>query len=272
MIHSNYPIGESRRTHLAIIRVEKRSNFTVVDNTFIRDSNLSLKAKGLMLLMLSLPPEWDYSIAGLSAICQEGKTAIRNCLKELEQNYYLIRERKNNEKGYFVYEYILKEIPEVPHIGNLHTVEGSAAEAHTEEAYTEEVYAENRTQLKKDELKKDLLKKDLSSKEKQKGISEREASALLDEMVEDEELKDLYHDYILMREEIGAPLTQRSLKMLIARCERISEFNDSIQKTMVETAIIQQWKSVYPPAKNEKGRNAMLEDFGRVLFGNNENS
>ena len=84
---------------MAIIRVEKRSNFTVVDNTFIRDNNLSLKAKGLMLLMLSLPPEWDYSIAGLSAICQEGKTAIRNCLKELDQNYYLIRERRNNEKG-----------------------------------------------------------------------------------------------------------------------------------------------------------------------------
>jgi hypothetical protein len=72
-----------------------------------------------------------------------------------------------------------------------------------------------------------------------------------------------------MREEIGVPLTQRSLKLLIARCERLSDFNISLQKTMIETAIIQQWKSVYPPIENEKGRNAMLENFGKVLFGGN---
>jgi hypothetical protein len=163
---------------MAIIRVEKRSNFTVVYNTFIRDNNLSLKAKGLMLLMLSLPPEWDYSISGLSAICQEGKTAIRNCLKELEDNYYLIRERSNNEKGYFVYEYILKEIPEVPHTENLHTVE-----AHAAEAYIDETYTENRTQLNKDVLKKDLLNKDLQNKERVRGLTHLEAYEILNELL-----------------------------------------------------------------------------------------
>lgn len=254
---------------MAIIRVEKRSNFTVVDNTFIRDSNLSLKAKGLMLLMLSLPPEWDYSIAGLSAICQEGKTAIRSCLKELEDNYYLIRERRNNEKGYFVYEYILKEIPEKPHTENLYADGECAAARHTEKTHTVETHTENRTQLKKDELKKDLSNKDVVSKEKSKGF---DASGILDEATNDNELKELYLEYIQMREEIGVPLTQRSLKLLIARCERLSEFDINIQKAMLETAIIQQWKSVYPPAANEKGRNTMLEDFGRVLFGKDENS
>ena len=252
---------------MAIIRVEKRSNFTVVDNTFIRDKNLSLKAKGLMLLMLSLPPEWDYSVAGLAAICREGMTAIRASLKELEQNHYLIRERKNNEKGYFVYEYILKEIPEPPHKENLHTVEGHAEEGHTDIAHADEAQTENRTQLNKEELKKDLLKKDLVNKEKSKGLSEIQADEILVELVSDSELRDMYHEYILMREEIGAPLTQRSLKLLIARCERLSEFDIGLQKAMIEQSCLQQWKSVYPPSKNEKGKNAMLEDFGRVLFG-----
>ena len=219
--------------------------------------------------MLSLPPEWDYSVAGLAAICKEGMTAIRNCLKELEQNYYLIRERRNNEKGYFVYEYILKEIPEPPHTENLYTDEAHADYSYADNVYADEAHTVKRTQINKEELKKDLLKKDLSSKEKTKGLSESEASETLNELVEDEELRELYHEYIMMREEIGAPLTQRSLKLLVARCERLSEFNDNIQKAMLETAIIQQWKSVYPPAKNEKGRNAMLEDFGRVLFGSN---
>lgn len=252
---------------MAIIRVEKRSNFTVVDNTFIRDKNLSLKAKGLMLLMLSLPPEWDYSVAGLAAICREGMTAIRASLKELEQNHYLIRERKNNEKGYFVYEYILKEIPEPPCKENLHTVTTHTEEGHTEEAYADAAQTENRTQIKKEELKKDLLKKDLVNKEKSKGLSELQADEILMELVSDQELRDMYHEYILMREEIGAPLTQRSLKLLIARCERLSEFDVGMQKAMIEQSCLQQWKSVYPPSKNEKGKNAMLEDFGRVLFG-----
>lgn len=252
---------------MAIIRVEKRSNFTVVDNTFIRDKNLSLKAKGLMLLMLSLPPEWDYSVAGLAAICREGMTAIRASLKELEQNHYLIRERKNNEKGYFVYEYILKEIPEPPCKENLHTDTTHTEEGHTEEAHTDVAQTENRTQLNKDLLKKDLLKKDLVNKEKSKGLSEIQADEILTELVSDQELRDMYHEYILMREEIGAPLTQRSLKLLIARCERLSEFDIGLQKAMIEQSCLQQWKSVYPPSKNEKGKNAMLEDFGRVLFG-----
>ena len=126
---------------------------------------------------------------------------------------------------------------------------------------------ENRTQINKEELKKDLLKKDLVNKEKSKGLSEIEADEILIELVSDSELRDMYHEYILMREEIDAPLTARSLKLLIARCERLSEFNVGLQKAMIEQSCLQQWKSVYPPSKNEKAKNEMLEDFGRVLFG-----
>ena len=112
-----------------------------------------------------------------------------------------------------------------------------------------------------------IVKKDLVNKDKSKGLSEIQADEILIELVSDSELRDMYHEYILMREEIGAPLTQRSLKLLIARCERLSEFDVGMQKAMIEQSCLQQWKSVYPPSKNEKGKNAMLEDFGRVLFG-----
>lgn len=246
---------------MAIIRVEKRSNFTVLDNTAIRDKNLSLKALGLYVKMMSLPPEWNYSVAGLAAICKEGMSSIRSALKELEEAGYLTRDRKNNEKGYFVYEYTLRELPQTPHKEKQHTVE-----AHTDESQTEK-----RTQLKKESLStKELNIKELNKEKenKNKGLSASEADAVLSELIEDEELTDLYKDYISMREEIGAPLTARSLKLLIARCERLSEFDINVQKTMLENALIQQWKSVYPIAKDEKrNRNAMLEDFGRVLFG-----
>ena len=132
---------------MAVIRVEKTQNYTVMSNHHLRNKAMSLKAKGLMSLMLSLPPTWDYSIGGLVAICKESHTSIRAALKELEQNHYLIRQRVNNEKGYFSYEYTLYEIP---HTEN----------QHTDKAHTEKGRAENRTQISKEKVKKDKLKKE----------------------------------------------------------------------------------------------------------------
>jgi hypothetical protein len=124
---------------MAVIRVQKTENYTVMSNNHLRNKELSLKAKGLMSLMLSLPPSWDYSIGGLVAICKESHTSIRSALKELEENRYLIRKRVNTEKGYFAYEYTLYEIP-LPHTENLHAVN---------------THAENRIQINKDKLNKD---------------------------------------------------------------------------------------------------------------------
>ena len=238
---------------MAIIRVQKKSNYTVVDNTFIRDMGLSMKAKGLMLLMLSLPPEWDYSVAGLSAICKEGMTAIRGALKELEETGYLRRERRNNEKGYFVYEYILTEIPE-PHNGNLHTVE----------EYAEDTHTENRTQLNKEVLNKEELNTDKLEREKN---AEEEVYEIL-ENIKDKELRELYADYVIQRREQGSPLTPKGLHMLIARGYRLSDSDMAVHRAIVETALINGWMNLYSPREEEKlGRNGYLEERKRFYLG-----
>ncbi len=97
---------------MAIIRVEKTKDYTVMSNHHLRDKNLSLKAKGLMSLMLSLPDEWDYSIEGLVKISKENKTAIQSALKELEGARYLQRTCVHLENGQFDYEYNLSEKPQ----------------------------------------------------------------------------------------------------------------------------------------------------------------
>ncbi|MDE7122299.1 MAG: helix-turn-helix domain-containing protein, partial [Oscillospiraceae bacterium] len=74
---------------MSVMRVHKNKDYTVVSNVHLRDKRISLKAKGLLTLMLSLPEDWDYSIAGLAAICKEGKDAIQTTLSELEQFHYL---------------------------------------------------------------------------------------------------------------------------------------------------------------------------------------
>lgn len=79
---------------MAIIRVNHNKNYTVMSNFHLRDRDLSLKAKGLLSQMLSLPPEWDYTVAGLVAINSEKQAAITSALKELQQHGYLIITKK----------------------------------------------------------------------------------------------------------------------------------------------------------------------------------
>lgn len=208
-----------------------------MSNHHLRNLNMSLKAKGLMSLMLSLPPEWDYSIGGLVAICKESHTSIRSALRELEENYYLHRERKNNEKGYFIYEYTLYEMP-LPHTENRHTEEMHAENGHTV----------NRREISKEELNTDKLNTDRVSKEKNKYI---EMDEILISAVHDQELFELYKDYIQMREEMDAPLTPKGLQMLIKRCERLSKNNIKVQRLLLENSLLNGWKNVFLPTERE---------------------
>lgn len=115
---------------MAVFRVNSNKNYTVMNNTPLRDKGLSLRAKGLLSVMLSLHEDWDYSINGLAAISKEGVKAIRSVLNELEEGGYLIRTRIQNDKGQFDYIYDIYETPQPqtlkPHILEGHTVEGHA--------------------------------------------------------------------------------------------------------------------------------------------------
>lgn len=97
---------------MAVFRVEKTRDYTIMSNHHFREKNMSLKAKGLLSLMLSLPEKWDYSIAGLVAICKENETSIKTALDELKEFGYLqvIKKMPNETKsGRIEYEYIVYE-------------------------------------------------------------------------------------------------------------------------------------------------------------------
>lgn len=70
---------------MAVFRVEKTKDFTAMSNHHLRNTELSLKAKGLLSLMLSLPEDWDYTTKGLAHICRDGVDSITTALKELER-------------------------------------------------------------------------------------------------------------------------------------------------------------------------------------------
>lgn len=97
---------------MAVCRVEKNKNYTVMSNAHLGDTRLSLKAVGLLSKMLSLPENWDYTIGGLTRICREGKDAIRNAIVELEEAGYIQRRQLHDETGAFSgNEYVIYESP-----------------------------------------------------------------------------------------------------------------------------------------------------------------
>ena len=100
---------------MAVFRVEKTKDFTIMSNYHLRDKNLSLKAKGLLSQMLSLPEEWDYTLAGLAHINKESKDAIRSAVNELEQAGYITRRQTTTEGRRFgCNEYLIRERPALP--------------------------------------------------------------------------------------------------------------------------------------------------------------
>lgn len=114
---------------MAVIRVNKTADYTVISNTHFKEKEMSLKAKGLLSLMLSLPDDWNYSIAGLVTLSKDGKESVISALNELEQFGYLRRTKALDEKKRFAgYDYDIYEKPQAenpftenPHTGNTKT-------------------------------------------------------------------------------------------------------------------------------------------------------
>ena len=100
---------------MAVFRVEKTKDFTVMSNHHLRNVSLSLKAKGLLSLMLSLPDNWDYTTKGLAHICKDGVDSISSTIKELEKHGYLTRHRLRDAHGRLGdIEYVIHEKPVLP--------------------------------------------------------------------------------------------------------------------------------------------------------------
>ncbi len=96
-----------------VFRVEKTANYTVMSNCHLKDRRLSYKAKGLLSEILSLPPDWDYTLSGLAVIAKDGVDSVRTAVRELEKYGYIVRSQKRDERGRMsANEYIVYENPD----------------------------------------------------------------------------------------------------------------------------------------------------------------
>ena len=151
---------------MAVFRIEKTRDYTVMSNHHLRDKSLSLKAKGLLSLMLSLPEEWDYTTKGLARICKDGVDSICAGVRELEEHGYVIRQRVRNPNGQLgAIEYTILEQPRPPEPGKPERENPVLDNPEQALPVLEEPEQGNPAQLNTNRSSKEKSKKDLSSTE-----------------------------------------------------------------------------------------------------------
>ena len=149
---------------MVVFRVEKTKNYTVIGNYHFREKKMSLKAKGLLSLMLSLPEDWNFSAEGLATLSKDGRDGVNAALKELEKFGYLERKQLFSKAGKFTgYEYIVHEKPSTEKPSTENPTQLNTKELNTKELNTNKLtnIEEPKEELTERELDHIALIKDL---------------------------------------------------------------------------------------------------------------
>ena len=152
---------------MAVFRVERNKGYTVMSNHHLRNKKLTLKAKGLLSQMLSLPEDWDYTLAGLSLINRESIDAIRTAVWELEKAGYITRRQGRDDKGKMTaIEYTIYEQPQPPAAASPEPKNPTLKNPTTDKPILENPTPDKPTTENPTQLNKDIQKTDLPKKEK----------------------------------------------------------------------------------------------------------
>jgi hypothetical protein len=300
-----------------VFRVNKTKNYTVISNYHLKDSNLSLKAKGLLSVMLSLPDDWDYSIKGLVYICVESEPVIKSTLKELQKFGYLVIDKlmpNQTKSGRIEYEYNIFECPQ--------EMENQKVETKEVKKQKNEHKVIKKQEVQKQEVEKQPLEKqevEIQGVEKQAvefigqlntniqntkkqntnnpttnpsplevtpqtPLIDNTQTALLDNktpkpkqsakhIFEDfangnAQLLQALKDFEESRNKNRSRMTDKAKALLISKLQQLSS-NPNDWIIMLETAILNGWKSVYPISQNA---NAKPKNVNNSVNQNYDNS
>ena len=236
---------------MAVIRVHKTEDYTVMSNTHFREKNMSLKAMGLLSLMLSLPDDWDYSIMGLTALSKDGKDSVMSALNELEQFGYLKRSCLNDECGRFAgYDYDIYEQPQA-----------AGTDKSTEEPYAEKPYAENPNTEKPHaenphaENPRQLNTNIPNTKQSNTNKKERKADsfdAILDKYIEEniplndrQSIRDLLGEWLKVRKAKRAAMTNRAVTLNLNRLKEYANKSSMSIAQYLEAVIMRGWQAFF---------------------------
>lgn len=211
-----------------IIRVNKTKDYTVMSNYHLHEKDMSLKAKGLLSLMLSLPDDWDYSIDGLIKLSKDGKDSVTAAILELEKFGYLVRTQAKDKSGRFAgYDYDVYEKP-----------------------MTGEPLTENPPTVKPPQQNTNILN---TNKQNTKRIKE-EARTIDDIISEQKEaLQEPLREFVKMRKAIKKPMTTHGLELALKRLNELTSDTDEAVE-IINQSIMNSWQGFFPLTKGKNNQ------------------
>ena len=217
---------------MPVIRVNKTKDYTIMANYHFRDKNLSLKAKGLLSMMLSLPDGWGYSVEGLVKLSTDGRDSINATLQELEKHGYLKRGRvrdANGKLGQAVYDIFERPITGFP------TLEKPTQGKPTQE---------NPTLLNTNKLNTKVLNTNNKKVSKAQSNPVENFDSIIQKSTESTELRESLVEFVKFRKLIKKPMTNKALELIIAKLNKLGQ-SDRERVAILNQSIERGWAGVF---------------------------
>ena len=242
---------------VAVIRVNKTADYTVMSNAHFREKGMSLKAKGLLSLMLSLPDTWDYSIAGLVTLSKDGKDSVMGALTELENFGYLIRTRTKDESGRFAgYEYDIFENPQT-------------AKPQASEPYSEKPHTAKPTQYNTNQSNTDIS--NTNDKKKERKAAANSFDRLIGDYAKgNAEVVELLIEWLKVRKAKRAAMTDKAIELNLQKLDGLAKESGLTVADYLKEIICRGWVAFYPiknysataPKQTQGG--GIMDDYNRM--------
>lgn len=215
-----------------VIRVEKNKDYTVISNTHLMDTGLSLKAKGIMTILLALPNDtWELSVEGLSKLSKDQRDSVSTALKELEAKHYLIRTQKFDDRNKFSgYEYTLYEKPIVK-------------STEQEFPFTEFPFTENPQQLNTNIL--NINNTSNTSKNKRNILDINKAYMLIDNQISMKDVADMMREWFCYKRDRNETYTERGFKALLTEVQNnVNKYGEKNVCDCIAYTMSHEWKGI----------------------------
>ena len=253
---------------MAIVRVVKNKDYTMMSNAHLHDKRLSLKAVGLLSIVLSLPDDWHYTVKGLVGSVKDGERAVNGALSELKQCGYLQVNKlyPNSERSKIEYQYVFYEKPQdlqnVPLEQDLQNVplEQDIQNVDLQNVGIQNVDLQNvgaYINTNKQSTNKQNTKKLNTNEYKEKNIKKESVNSVIAEYTENKDLQDALHDFVDMRTKARKPLTVRAMKLSLNELDKLA-VDDVTKIAIVNQSIVHSWSTFYKLQNNNNGGQRQL--------------
>lgn len=244
---------------MAIVRVVKNKDYTVMSNAHLHDKRLSLKAVGLLSIVLSLPDDWHYTVKGLVGSVKDGERAVNGALSELKQCGYLQVNKlyPNSERNKIEYQYVFYEKPQdlqnVPLEQDIQNVDLQNVGLQNVGIQNVGAYINTNKQSTNKQNTKELN----TNEYKEKNIKKESVNSVIAEYTENKDLQDALHGFVEMRNKARKPLTARAMKLSLNKLNELA-LDDVTKIAIVNQSIVHSWSTFYKLQNNNNGGQRQL--------------